>query len=88
MYFSINSCYADDFARRAADENGYRWMFLVEVITGQFALGKKNMVAAPQLPNSTDTLYDSVVDNLEYPTMYIVFKDTAAYPLYILTYKM
>ena len=63
-------------------------MFLAEVITGQYTQGKEGMKTAPCLPDSSDTKYDSVVDDMEYPTMYVVFKDAAVYPLYLLKYKI
>ena len=84
-YFSTTSSYSDRFAVK--DGDGYRWMFLAEVITGQYDQGNKDLVMAPYLPNS-DAQYHSVVDDIDFPTMYVVFKDAAVYPLYILTYKV
>ena len=60
-------------------------MFLAEVITGQYAQGRQGMRVPPTIAGSMD-LHDSVVDNINAPTMYIVFKDASVYPLYILTY--
>ena len=60
-------------------------MFLAEVITGKFAQGQAGMRFPPPIPGSTD-LHDSVVNSMQNPTMYIVFKDASVYPLYILTY--
>ena len=83
-YFSTTSSYSDGFAEE--DGDGYRWMFLAEVITGQYDKGHKGLATAPYL--NSDAQYHSVVDNIDFPTMYVVFKDAAVYPLYILTYKV
>ena len=63
-------------------------MFLADVITGEYAQGNQSLVDAPQRPGgSTADLYDSVVDNVKAPTIFVVFKDASVYPLYLLTYK-
>ena len=61
-------------------------MFLADVITGQFAQGNENMRYPPHLSGNTTDLYDSVVDNVDDPAIFVVFKDASVYPLYILTY--
>ena len=60
-------------------------MFLADVITGQFVQGREGMRFTPPISGSTDS-YDSLVDSINNPSMYIVFKDASVYPLYILTY--
>lgn len=36
-------------------------------------------------PNGTD-LYDTVVDNVSKPTIFVVFRDYHAYPEYLITF--
>ena len=57
-------------------------MMQTRVITGEWAVGKPNYKAAPY--KNTVTQYDSVVDNMSIPTIFVVFHDAAAYPEYII----
>ena len=44
------------------------------------------MKVPPNKPNTQDRKYDSVVDDVENPTIFVVFKDTSSYPHYLVTY--
>lgn len=45
------------------------------------------IVPPPKDPKVPSIKYDSVVDNINRPTMYVVFFDDQAYPQYEITYK-
>ena len=83
VYFATTSSYSHGYTQ--PDQQGYRKMFLADVITGQFTLGKSDMKVPPLIPNTIDS-FDSVVNNIANPTMHAVFRDASVYPLYILTY--
>ena len=86
VYFALNSNYSHNYAK--PNQNGERRMFLVDVITGEYAQGAQGMIDAPPRPGvSSADLYDSVVNVLQSPEIFVVFKDASAYPLYILTYR-
>ena len=61
-------------------------MFLAEVVIGECCQGLKNMKTIPIKPG-TNEAYDCAVDNLNNPSMYVVFKDSSAYAHYLLEYK-
>lgn len=61
-------------------------MFQVSVVTGDYCLGKGDMKAAPTNPGGGQ--YDSVVDDVDDPGMYVVFDDCAAYPEYLIKFKL
>ena len=63
-------------------------MFMARVITGDFCVGDETMKAPPDNPNSGETprKYDSTVDKLKNPTKFVVFKDSSAYPSYLISY--
>jgi len=44
------------------------------------------MKAAPYKNNSTTEQYDSVVEDIQNPTIFVVFHDAAAYPEYIIKF--
>lgn len=74
-YFSVSakysSCYSD------TDE-----IFVARVLTGDFAKGDASYTRPPPKP-TTLQLYDSCVDQVSSPTMFVVFDLAQAYPEYI-----
>lgn len=64
-------------------------MYLCKVLTGEFVMGKNGMRVPPQKPSgaSAHALYDSVVNNVQNPSMFIIFNDTQAYPDYLVAFK-
>lgn len=85
VYFATTSSYSQNYSKPG--QLGFRYMFLADVITGDFCQGNSSLVVAPIKPGGSKTdIYDSVVDNMSNPTMYVVFKDASVYPSYILKY--
>ncbi|WAR21755.1 PAR15-like protein [Mya arenaria] len=88
VYFAVNASYScqDIYSRPSAQ--GLKKIYYCAVLTGEFILGKAGMRVQPPKPNAgKNALYDSVVNNVAGPAMYIIFNDTQAYPLYIITFK-
>ena len=51
-------------------------------------MGKSRMRVPPSKPGrDAHALYDSVVNNVANPGMYIIFNDTQAYPDYLVQFK-
>ncbi|XP_043099357.1 protein mono-ADP-ribosyltransferase PARP14-like isoform X2 [Puntigrus tetrazona] len=84
-YFAVNASYSarTTYAVPAAD--GTQLMFVARVLTGHYALGQGDMKTPPV--RVAPDLYDSVVDNMQNPTMFVVFHDCQAYPDYLITFK-
>ncbi|KAL9974252.1 hypothetical protein ACROYT_G011267 [Oculina patagonica] len=69
------------------DANGFRYMYQVRVLVGEYTVGKSNLlVPPPKNPNNPEKLYDSVVDHILYPTIFVVFYDNQCYPEYLITF--
>ena len=68
-------------------------MFQGTVVTGEYCKGNEEMVAAPWKTDESGEYiqpmqqYDSVVDNVNNPAMYVVFDDYAAYPEYLIKFR-
>lgn len=62
-------------------------MYLCRVLTGDYTLGKQNMIVPPAKGAIAVQKYDSVVDNTGNPSMFVIFHDTQAYPEYLITFK-
>jgi len=63
---------------------GKRTMILACVAIGAYTEGKENMLTPPV--RTEDQLYDSTVDDVEDPKMFVTFKDSQAYPKYVIEF--
>ncbi|NXG68991.1 PAR15 polymerase, partial [Baryphthengus martii] len=87
-YFAVDASYSaqDTYAR--PDLNGRRYMYLARVLTGQYCAGSRGLITPPaKNPADPTDLYDSVVDNENNPTMFVIFNDIQAYPEYLITFR-
>uniref|UniRef100_H2Z3A1 Poly [ADP-ribose] polymerase n=1 Tax=Ciona savignyi TaxID=51511 RepID=H2Z3A1_CIOSA len=89
VYFATNATYSNNYAQPHPTSK-HRKMFLADVVTGEFCQGNQSFISPPTRSNATNRseLYDSVVDNISNPTIFVVFKDASAYPKYLLTYTV
>ncbi|XP_019208958.1 poly [ADP-ribose] polymerase 14 isoform X6 [Oreochromis niloticus] len=87
-YFAVNANYSahPGYSKPAAD--GSQLMFVARVLTGVYTQGRHDMkVPPPRSPQQPHDRYDSVVDRIDNPSMYVVFHDNQAYPDYLITFK-
>ena len=86
-YFAVKASYSHNYARE--DANKSRFMFVAKVLVGSYVKGNPSYRRPPhKLPlNGGDTLYyDSCVDDVLQPNMFIVFDIDQLYPEYIIHY--
>lgn len=63
-------------------------MFVARVLTGVYTQGQREMKVPPARDaQQSHKRYDSVVDDIKNPSMYVVFHDDQAYPDYLITFK-
>lgn len=86
-YFAVNASYSANRTYSKPKPNGEQCMYLCRVLTGDFTLGKQGMIVPPTKTATSVHQFDSVVDNMANPTMYIIFHDSHAYPEYLITFK-
>ena len=84
MYFAVSSHFSNTYA--SPDTQGTRRMILTKVLTGEYVLGRPDMKAPPV--KHDQILYDSLVDNVSNPTIFVIFHDTQAYPQYVIEYNI
>ena len=82
--FARDSEYSSGFAAR--NSRGTKHMFLCLVITGMSCLGSKGRVLHTQHRHG-DTTYDSMVDSLSNPEIFVIEDGSCAYPAYVIEYK-
>jgi poly [ADP-ribose] polymerase 10/14/15 len=63
-------------------------MYYAKVLVGEYTQGNPNMIVAPSKnsgnPNET---YDSVVNDVARPSIYVLFQDYEYYTEYLITFK-
>lgn len=79
------------FARDAKYSHSYtrgpdRLMFMVTVLVGHYTKGDKSYRRPPNKPGSDHELYDSCVNDMTNPSIFIVFDKNQYYPEYLIQY--
>ncbi|XP_009947420.1 PREDICTED: poly [ADP-ribose] polymerase 14-like [Leptosomus discolor] len=86
-YFAVDASYSAHATYSKPDANGKKYMYLARVLVGEYSQGTKGSItpAAKHASNSID-LFDSSTDNVNQPSMFIIFNDIQAYPEYLITF--
>lgn len=62
-------------------------MYLARVLVGKYAVGKQGLKTPPARdPSKQEMLFDSVVNKMDDPTIFVVFNDYHVYPEYLITF--
>ncbi|KAF7215051.1 poly(ADP-ribose) polymerase family member 14-related sequence 1 isoform X3 [Nothobranchius furzeri] len=85
-YFAVTASYSSQDTYSRPNGKGEKFMYLCRVLTGDATLGQQNLIAPPSKQATSSNLYDSVVDQMPNPSMYVVFHDIQAYPEYLITF--
>ena len=63
-------------------------MYLARVLVGKYTAGEQGMKTPPAIdPSKPEILFDSVVDKIDTPKIFVVFNDFHVYPEYLITFK-
>ncbi|XP_072558552.1 protein mono-ADP-ribosyltransferase PARP14-like [Paramormyrops kingsleyae] len=86
-YFAVDPKYSASHTYSKPDAQGHKNMYWARVLVGDFTQGSAGLVVPPvkRSGNGSD-LYDSVVDNVGSPQMFVIFHDVQAYPEYLITF--
>ncbi|XP_074481935.1 protein mono-ADP-ribosyltransferase TIPARP-like [Sebastes fasciatus] len=87
-YFATAASFSNTYAVKSGPDK-VRHMFLAKVLVGKVINGRNNYRRPPQLSFKTSPfcLYDTCVDNMHKPTMFVVFDSCQCYPYYLIKYK-
>ncbi|KAM9401103.1 protein mono-ADP-ribosyltransferase PARP14-like [Salvelinus alpinus] len=87
VYFAVDASYSTNPRYTPPDGSGHRRMYVARVLTGRYTLGDRSMKFTPRRsPTDSADCYDSLVDNLQRPSMFVIFHDDQAYPEYLITF--
>ncbi|CAH2276487.1 poly [ADP-ribose] polymerase 12-like [Pelobates cultripes] len=84
-YFSRDASYSHNYSPKNSD--GKRTMFVARVLIGDYITGNVNLRRPPSKSGSMTHFYDSCVDNIYQPTIYVVFEKQQIYPEYLIEYE-
>ncbi|XP_049890401.1 uncharacterized protein parp10 [Epinephelus moara] len=86
VYFAVNSALSVQDQYSPPNADGYKFIMVSKVLTGDYTKGCHSMKAAPLKETGDIPLrYDSVTDDITKPTMFVIFNDTQAFPEYLIT---
>ncbi|KAI4901592.1 hypothetical protein NFI96_007421 [Prochilodus magdalenae] len=88
-YFAKDAYYSCQDKYSNPDENGLKYIYRARVVTGSQCKGRQGMKEPDPLDpkDPRDGLYDCAVDDLQNPSIYVVFCDAGAYPDYLIVFK-
>ena len=86
-YFAVNALSSHSYAKK--DSDLFQYMFLAKVLVGCFTKGHPSYQRPPEkdFANVDTHLYDSCVDSISNPTIFVVFDRNHFYPEYIIKYS-
>ena len=86
-YFAVNSSKSDCYARE--DNERSKFMFVAKVLAGSYTEGKSSYQRPPSKNpgNPASDLYDSCVDKMSSPSIFVIFQNDQLYPEYIIEYS-
>ncbi|XP_018424918.1 PREDICTED: poly [ADP-ribose] polymerase 12-like [Nanorana parkeri] len=84
-YFARDASYSHNYTSKNNSVVA-RTMFVARVLVGDFVVGDSSMRRPPLKRNGTQ-IYDSCVDNIRDPSIFVVFEKLQIYPEYILEYE-
>uniref|UniRef100_A0A3P8RWX6 Poly [ADP-ribose] polymerase n=1 Tax=Amphiprion percula TaxID=161767 RepID=A0A3P8RWX6_AMPPE len=86
-YFAVKASYSACSTYSQIADDGSQAVFVARVLTGFYTQGNSSMRVPPRRDSyQSHDYYDSVVDRIDNPSMYVVFHDNQAYPDYLITF--
>jgi poly [ADP-ribose] polymerase 10/14/15 len=84
VYCARDFSYSAQDTYSPPDATGLKRIMQCRVLTGYFTKGKEGMVEPPE--KSSGVRYDTAVDDINNPAIYVVFHDYQMYPEYVITF--
>ena len=87
VYFARDASYSTYPVYSPRDTHGVQSIFLARVVVGEYCRGEKDALTPDVRDAATSTLYDSTVDNVRDPSIFVTYNDAQAYPEYLVKFK-
>ncbi|XP_062850762.1 protein mono-ADP-ribosyltransferase PARP12 [Trichomycterus rosablanca] len=82
-YFARDAKYSHNYT----GEDTTRCMFICRVLVGDYTAGSSSYLRPPSKDGGDTIFYDSCVDNLHSPSIFVVFEKHQIYPEYLIKYQ-
>ncbi|XP_051800003.1 protein mono-ADP-ribosyltransferase PARP14-like [Acanthochromis polyacanthus] len=86
VYFAVNANYSAG-GYSPPDSSGLKRLYVARVLTGRYTVGNSSMKATPPRGSDPTDCFDSLVNNQQQPSMFVIFHDDQAYPEYLITFS-
>ena len=80
VYFARDASYSSHTVYSEPDKNGIQRMFMCRVSVGDWCKGTNEQLTPDPKPHNSFELFDSTVDNVANPSVFVVYHDAQAYP--------
>ena len=87
VYFARDASYSTYPVYSPRDTHGVQSIFLARVVVGEYCRGEKDALEPAERDLGTGALYDSTVDNVRDPSIFVTYNDGQAYPEYLVKFK-
>ena len=84
VYFARDARYSAQPQYSERDAHGHQHIFACRVVVGEYCLGKCDARTPDE--RSGHTLYDSTVNNLGSPSIFVTYHDAQAYPEFLIKF--
>ena len=85
VYFARDAAYSANPLYSKPNDQGVCYMFLCRIATGEYCQGRRDALT-PEA-RIGHMLYDSTVNDIHDPSIFVTYHDAQAYPEYLLTFK-
>ncbi|XP_074145248.1 uncharacterized protein LOC141555866 isoform X3 [Sminthopsis crassicaudata] len=82
IYFAVDAYMSSQFCGKGCQ--GSKFLFQVRVLTGEYVKGDSELILPPSKPGGGR--YDSLVDSMGMPRIFVTFFDDHSYPEYLITF--
>ncbi|XP_042323210.1 protein mono-ADP-ribosyltransferase PARP12-like [Sceloporus undulatus] len=83
-YFARDASYSDNYSR---SDSIIKTMFLARVLVGDFTYGLSSYLRPPPKENQNTLFYNSCVNDLLNPSIFVIFEKHQIYPEYVIEYR-
>lgn len=83
-YFARDAAYSHHYSK---SDSKLHFMFLARVLVGSFVRGNASFVRPPAKEGKSSAFYDSCVNSMSDPSIFVVFEKHQVYPEYVIQYR-
>lgn len=84
-YFALNASYSMSTTYSTPNADGLQHIFACRVVVGEYCKGREGLLAPPS--RSGDINFDSTVDDVRQPQIFVTYNDAQAYPEYLVQFR-